>query len=672
MPATASPRREDIQGLRAAAVLLVVAYHAGLGLDGGFVGVDVFFVISGYVITGTLLRELDAFDRIDLRRFALRRVRRLLPAFSVMLAVVLLSGGLFSPAGGQQVAARTGVAATLFNANTYLTSLERGYFDTTIELNALLHTWSLSVEEQFYAVFPLLTIGLWRLARGRVSPRAFLTGGFATIAIASLAGAVLLVEHSDRGGTLAFYLAPTRAWEFLAGALLAVRPDLIVRAVSRRDTVLGASGLLLIIWASIAYDDATPFPGAAALVPVLGTAMVIAAGEAGGQSRLMHTLRSTTLGWIGDRSYGWYLWHWPAIVYARAAFPNSAAAPVIAAVASLGAAEASFRFVEQPTRQRVPARVGGTLRLAAICIAIPLVAAASLDAAQRQFDASDRLAPFVGHADQTLGCDSEVPLGDRGSDTCEWPADDPQGLAVLIGDSQAGQLIEGFTGAMQEISFTAIAASNSGCPFADVAVVRNGQRSSDPACRLFVERSTEHLLELRPDAVIIASATDLYLRNDTTIADPSTSSVHSDALTADEAVWADGLQRTIETLSSAGIDVTVIHPIPKFPGWEPEACATFLWLLSPNRCTRSMPAAQMDEMVRPAREVEAVAVRKAGARSLDPFEELCSHVCATTGPDGWIMRDGGHLTVRASDALSPWIQRAFVPPETDSAQPPDA
>jgi peptidoglycan/LPS O-acetylase OafA/YrhL len=159
-------RRGDIQGLRAVAVLLVVIYHADLGLSGGFVGVDVFFVISGYVITRMLTTELGRTNRVSLGRFYLRRIRRLLPALGLMLTVVMLASSLLSPIGGQQITARTGAAAALFNANTYLIRFGgAGYFDVDANVNALLHTWSLAVEEQFYFVFPATLFAAWALGR---------------------------------------------------------------------------------------------------------------------------------------------------------------------------------------------------------------------------------------------------------------------------------------------------------------------------------------------------------------------------------------------------------------------------------------------------------------------------------------------------------------------------
>lgn len=229
-PEAGKSRRSDIQGLRAVAVLLVVAFHAGVPVRGGFVGVDVFFAISGFVITTILLPELETSGRLDLPRFYMRRVRRLLPALGVMLTFVLAVGALLTPLANQHMTALTGIAASVFAANVYLLNLGTGYFDVGTGWNPLLHTWTLAVEEQFYIVFPALLLLGWRLGKGRGmfrSPRraaAIVLGGVCaasfTLSLALSGGWLSLGAGSPE--RLAFYGSATRAWEFGAGALLAL------------------------------------------------------------------------------------------------------------------------------------------------------------------------------------------------------------------------------------------------------------------------------------------------------------------------------------------------------------------------------------------------------------------------------------------------------------------
>ena len=223
---TGSNRRRDIQGLRAFAVLMVVAFHAGLPVPGGFVGVDVFFVISGFVITSMLYREQVGFGRIHLGQFFLRRFKRLTPALALVVAVtMIISIFVLSPFGSQQVAASTGIGAMLLTANFVIVRTTGGYFDGPSAMNPLLNTWSLSVEDQFYVFFPAVIAFGWYLARRRNLYRLAPILLIATLALASFVLAILgSFDLTFRGSNyiLGFYSPITRAWEFAVGALLAL------------------------------------------------------------------------------------------------------------------------------------------------------------------------------------------------------------------------------------------------------------------------------------------------------------------------------------------------------------------------------------------------------------------------------------------------------------------
>ena len=344
-------RRADIQGLRALAVLVVVAFHAGLPVRGGFVGVDCFFVISGFVITAMLRREWDATGRISFTSFYLRRFKRLAPALSVVVGFTVLASALaLSPLGPQEIVVKTGFGALLFVANWVISSTTGGYFDQPAGANPLLHTWSLSVEEQFYFLFPaLLFLGL-RLRRAWLP--------VALVTVASLAGALLL------GG---FYDTPTRAWEFGVGALLT-----FVRIRSARVALAaGAVGGELFLLALGLIGNGTPFPSVWTLLPVAATALLILAG--GVANPLSRLLSTRPLVAIGDWSYSIYLWHWPLIVFAAALWPATPHVRLYAALLSLVPALVCFRFVEQPLRtlQLAPARRIAVL--AAAVVSLPLV-----------------------------------------------------------------------------------------------------------------------------------------------------------------------------------------------------------------------------------------------------------------------------------------------------------
>src|SRR5919198_1391735 len=316
--------RADVQGLRALAVLLVVAYHAGLPLPAGFVGVDVFFVISGFVITGLVLRQLDA-GRFSLAEFYARRTKRLLPALVLMLLVVLVVSFLLqSPRGPQQTTAKTAVGAMLLVANLVILRTSGGYFDAAATANPLLHVWSLSVEEQFYLGFSVLLLLAWWVGRRGGAGVRSTAAAVAALTAASLALAVACtyangpVWSVGDPASLAFYSSPTRAWEFGVGALIACwahrRTD--DHQVGKRLAVLtAAASLALLAGTILLVDGRTPWPGVMALLPVAATAGLIVAGTLAPNpvSRLLSRRPAV---WVGDLSYSLYLWHWPLIAFA--------------------------------------------------------------------------------------------------------------------------------------------------------------------------------------------------------------------------------------------------------------------------------------------------------------------------------------------------------------------
>ncbi len=338
-------RRLDIQGLRGLAVLLVVFFHAGLHVPGGFMGVDVFFAISGFVITGLLLRELEPGGRIDFGRFYTRRARRLLPALALMVTVVAVLGTLASPAVTQRIGAVTGIFASLFSANIYLGRLPSGYFDVSATLNPFLNTWTLGVEEQFYLFFPLLLLVSWKVWRRAGAVIAVAAVSLLSIGLAhALAGQVIGGANAPR---LAFFGSPSRAWEFGAGALLALLVPLIARLPAPVAHVLGAVGLAAIALAEFRYYDTLGVSVGTLLLPVGGTCALLAAGTATsrGFARLF-SIRPAV--WFGDLSYSWYLWHWPLIVYAKALWPDVRGIAALAAFASLERSRSAGRRIAPP------------------------------------------------------------------------------------------------------------------------------------------------------------------------------------------------------------------------------------------------------------------------------------------------------------------------------------
>lgn len=338
-----------IDGIRAFAVLPVMLFHILASLcPGGFAGVDVFFVISGYLITGGILRDLKK-GRFTISGFYHRRIRRILPAYFALITGVFTAGCVLYYALPLMGLGDTAIAGTLFSANLFFYAFGGTYFAADLHGNALLHLWSLSVEEQFYLFIPLLCAIIWKFRRRLVAPM------LAVLAIISLTSAIYVVAVSGATNSAPFYLLHFRAWELLAGSLLAMLPPLLRpgatgadRPISR-SSALSVLGLLLVIAPYAMLSSATPFPGAAALPSVIGAALLIRFGERGWVGRL---LASRPLVAIGKISYSLYLWHWPVTVFWRyVTYGQLYAWDYIGMfVLSLLLGWLSWRFVEQPVR----------------------------------------------------------------------------------------------------------------------------------------------------------------------------------------------------------------------------------------------------------------------------------------------------------------------------------
>ena len=337
--------RRDIEGLRAIAVVVVLLYHANLGpTRGGFLGVDVFFVVSGYLITSLLMKDLLLHGSRALPRFWGRRARRLLPASLLVVIVTLIAGRFMLDPLSNDDLANDALWASGFVINIKF-AMGDGYVVSQSMPTPLLHFWSLAVEEQFYMIWPVL---LYALSRVRWHTRRYALAIMAGFFLQSLLAFVWFAEWAR---TPTFFLLPTRAWELIAGAMLALTGGAVMRLSPTVRASVAWFGLFIIGYCVVNYDDQMNL-GYAALLPVLGTVAIIAAAGSGQLNEPAAYLGIRPMVWVGQRSYGIYLWHWPMLVLIGAQFgPLSAPARVLVLAASVGAAALSYHYLENPVRQ---------------------------------------------------------------------------------------------------------------------------------------------------------------------------------------------------------------------------------------------------------------------------------------------------------------------------------
>lgn len=357
-----SATRKDIQALRALAVGLVVLNHLWPEwLPGGYVGVDVFFAISGYLISKHLLGELERTERIKLGRFYSRRIKRLLPAATFVAAVSLAAAWAVLPFSRWLAVAQETIASVLYVENWLLAVKSVDYSAHNDAASTVQHYWSLSVEEQFYLAWPLLLLVLFMAAaKSRVSPRAFLAVGVGIVSVLTLAFCIWFTYANK---SQAYFVTPARVWEFGAGALVAIAGPHLVASLRLAYPAgqLAMSGIAqwlgygMVLYSALSYDERTFFPGVAALVPVLGTLLVIASGPSGPSWSPNQLLSVRPVQFLGDVSYSLYLWHWPLIVLAPAFLSRTLGTPdrIVIVVLAVGLSYLSKKFVEDPGRTKL-------------------------------------------------------------------------------------------------------------------------------------------------------------------------------------------------------------------------------------------------------------------------------------------------------------------------------
>jgi peptidoglycan/LPS O-acetylase OafA/YrhL len=624
----------------------VVAFHAGLPLfGGGFVGVDVFFVISGYLITGILVDEARG-GRIRLLDFWARRIRRLVPALAVVVvATLLLSLLVYSPLAWPHIA-REARASSLYVSNLLFARDAASYFALPLDESPYLHTWSLGVEEQFYLAWPLIFFALavvWRARRptGRVAVVGVL------VAVAGLSFA-LSIWLTQRAQPWAFFSSPTRAWEFALGGIAAVGLSRIPQQ-SRGSRIIGWLGLFAVLFAVVRFDDFTLYPGVAAVLPVLG-AVAILAGSAGAGPGPARLLAWPPLMWLGGLSYTWYLWHWPLIVFVAAALPSSGVAMRSgAALVALLLAWMTTRFIETPirfrsrfTRSRGLTYAGG---LVATVVAITASAAIIRIADQRQ--ATDPLlAELAAARADVAGVTTDGCTEKTGSVRGACVSGDPSGArtVMLLGDSHAAHWRPAIDQVAKALHLRVVMRTFGGCPATEAPVAREGTHEVRDGCAERRAETAQLLDELHPDAVIV-SHTDYmgWILDDGGV--PGSPNDQREQ-------WNVALRDFAHDLGQRGIPLGLILDVPAMEH-DPIEC------LAKGRSREECGVDQqaLDELAqRSAGEQQALAAAGHGV-AFDPVPLLCSDDVCPIRQDGILeYNDPDHLTRAFSRHLAPQIQ----------------
>ncbi|ORB90802.1 acyltransferase family protein [Mycobacterium persicum] len=687
--------RPDIEGLRAVAVVAVVLYHAGIpGIVGGYIGVDVFFVISGFLITGLLWREVTTTGTVRLGRFYGARARRLLPAAATVgVATAIGAAALLPPLQARRVFV-DGIASALYVGNYRFAGQGTDYLSADQPPSPFQHYWSLGVEEQFYLVWPALIIGTgWlvrRVGRGtgsRAMPYAVALG---LVAAASLAAAAVWTRTSP---SWAFFSLPTRAWELAAGGLVALSIGHWRRLPLAPAAVVGWGGLALILLTCTQLGPGTPYPGTAALLPVLGTALVIGSGCVTGAMGVGRVLCRPAMRAIGRVSYSWYLWHWPVLLLMPPLLGDSAGLParLAATIVSAGLAVITLHLVENPGRfaaafrrsARASLALAGAASAVAACAsavlltaipapaghgaaapeakiaALPSAAASAnapspREAAIRNLFAQVRDAVAAAADLRAVPTNLNPPLaaapGDKapvfvngclrswrevGQRECASADTASATTIALVGDSHAAMWDPALQQAATQRHWRLETLGKVTCPLLDLPIVSPylGRRYTE--CEQWRAEILDRLRAERPRLVVLGMSRRYHADFSFASYDPA---------------WIDALFRTVAQLRSNGSAVLVLGPVADPHSSVPTCLSAHLDDARGCAPLRSV-AANGDGIA-----AEQAATAAAGGHYADLTDLFCStERCPVIVGNTLVFRDDNHVTTEYSQLLTPVI-----------------
>jgi peptidoglycan/LPS O-acetylase OafA/YrhL len=653
--------RADIEGLRALAVLLVVLGHVGLRfVPGGFVGVDVFFVISGFLITGLLLRERESTGRLSIARFYARRAVRLLPAAVLVLVVTLVAARFLLPVVRLGSFAKDALAATGYVANFRFAWTGTDYLSADQSPSPFQHFWSLAVEEQFYLFWPLLIllVGRWKKALGVV------------LGVLVVGSFTLSVSETARSAPWAYFGPHTRVWELGVGALLALWAPL-----ARGYAWMGWAGLAAIGFATLRFNEASAYPGWRAAIPVAGAALLLAARGAG----VGRVLTFGPLQFIGRLSYSWYLWHWPILVVLPT---QNVWLRLLLATAALVLAALTYRFVESPIRHRAGLRdrprrglslgaglsataaaaacalvvlphsvaVGATqadLRVTLAAAANPGATLAQVIAASRDLDVLPaNLRPKLTSAGRDRasvwdnGCHVDVPVTDAPTG-CVFGDPTSTTTVVLFGDSHAAQWFPALDLISRQKHWRLISLSKSSCSAADVPLWHDTLKRRYTECEAFHRSAIARITALKPALVVVGSSFNYRPANP----EPD-----------EGKQWKQAWDRTFAELTATGSKVAALADTPYMGQSVPECLGKPENQKHATNCRRSLHSALRGPVQRQA----FLSYAASGPiEIIDPVDWFCTDACPAVVGNTLVYRDSNHMTTSYSTAIAPLLSAAL-------------
>jgi peptidoglycan/LPS O-acetylase OafA/YrhL len=689
--------RADIEGLRAVAVLAVVLFHAGVpGVGGGYIGVDVFFVISGFLITGLLWREVSTAGTVRLRRFYGARARRLLPASATVGVATAIGATVLLPPLQARSVIGDGIASALYVGNYRFVLQGIDYLAADTPPSPFQHYWSLAVEEQFYLVWPALIIGTaWLIRRTGRRSRANATSSASpyllVLALVTAVSFSMSLAATHVGPSLAFFSLPTRAWELAVGGLVALTANAWRRLTAVPAAIAGWAGLALILLACTALSTTTPYPDTAALLPVLGTALVIGAGCAAPSQGCGRALALPPMREVGRVSYSWYLWHWPVLLLAPPLLghPLGLVGRLAAVLFSGGLAVLTLHLIENPVRFAAPLRRSGTRGLAlggaatavAVCaglallVAVPVpvgrgAAAATLAVTAAASPAGHNMDPFdaaVQHAFaqvqsavavsadlKAVPSNLDPPLADASADKsamyvsgclrnyldvrqpdCVTGDTASTTIVTLVGDSHATMWSPAFQQVAAQRHWRQEILGKVACPLMNLPIISTYLHREYTECEQWRGQIIARLQVEHPRLVVLSMSRGYGAEF---------------GFTSYDLAWMDSLTRLVTQLRGTGAEVLVLGPIPNVHPMVPTCLSGHL-----DDATACSPARSV-VVNEPGIAAEAAATKAGGGQYVDITALFCTPVhCPVIVGNTLVYRDDNHLTMEYARVIAPVI-----------------